>query len=411
MPGRNSKYHKWRLRIASVFSYSARSVTPLVYNSLLSLLVIRFASFSVWGEFVSILIVFNLGAQLISWGSKQFLMREFALEPSSIPSLWFDNLKARVPLLALTVLIYLCTTFPGGIKGLLIIWQCIAFLNRSYEPLIIHYARIKFFLFLELGLSFCARAAGFLFHASITVPFLLGMCIFMELGRLAAGAVVFAPSLPSRYTLKIPVHGLGASGMFFLLGIIGMLQSRLDLYFVASLLSKEELAVYHVLINFILLIQAGTGFIIQPFLKEWYRMSRRRIALFSRRFALYGMLAAGPMVVLMTLVMKELYKISVDGRTVMLSCLYVLPIFYYTTRIYLLYKLKKEWLIAMAGITVLLLNIPVNYFLVRQYHIHGALLAGISGEVLTLLFFSIYEIRAGFIIPAKAAVSQAMPNQ
>jgi O-antigen/teichoic acid export membrane protein len=351
----------------------------------------------VWGEFVKYLLVFNLGAQLIGWGSKQYLIREFAADSSNAGSCWFTNLKARFPLLVFFIIPVLLLNIEPGIKTALILWQLAAFFSRSFEPLIIYFKKIKFFLALELTLSLLFLALIFINRQKIDALFLLNVFVIIEILRMIASGIYFKSSLQFKFTFSIEVKALSAGSIFFILGTLGMLQSRLDLYFAALLLSKNEIAVYQVLINFILLAQAATGFIIQPFLKEIYRMNQRTLTRFSNKFTLYGILFTIPMMAVINFVLSKFYKIELSREMFILSYFYIIPIFYYTIRVYLLYKIKKESLILFAGITVLVLSVPVNYYLITMFRINGALTAGVIGEMLSLLFYFMIEKKIGLV--------------
>lgn len=391
------KYIKWKKRLSLVLINSGRNIVPLVLNSLISFLVIKFSSFSVWGELVSYLIIFNLGAQFIIWGNKQYLLREFSLDNSKLAENWFENLKARLPLLLIVVLIILLLQIPSDIKFLLIFWQLIIFFNRSFEVLILYFKKMKFFLLLEIMLSLISISIIILSNKSITVQLLLFVFVIIELIRLIVFSIYFRKKLQFHFSISIDLKILLAGFIFFLLGTIGMLQSRLDLYFVALLLHNNELAVYQILINYILLIQAATGFIIQPYLKEIYRMNRRTLAKFSFRFTLFGFIISIPITFALALVLKRIYGINISWQMALLSFLYIIPIFYYTIRVYILYKIKKESLILFAGISVLIVSIPLNYFLISIYKINGALISGVMGELLSLLFYYFFEKRVGLI--------------
>jgi len=214
--------------------------------------------------------------------------------------------------------------------------------------------------------------------------------------------IFFRNILKFNFTASIKFKMLSAGLIFFLLGTIGMLQSRLDLYFVALLLHKNELAVYQILINYILLIQAATGFIIQPYLKEIYRMNHRTLSKFSFRFTLFGSIIVIPITFALELVLEKIYGIKISRQIVILSYLYIVPIFYYTIRVYILYKIKKESLILITGISVLIISIPLNYFMIFTYKINGALIAGVIGELLSLSFYYFFEKRVGLINRSKS---------
>ena len=304
-------------------------------------------------------------------------MREFSLDNSNVAIIWFENLKARLPLLLIIILIILILQISSEIKLLLILWQLIIFINRSFEVLILFFKKMKFFLLVEIMLSFVSISLIIISNKNLTVQLLLSVFATIELIRLTVCYIYFRNILHFNFSASINLKLLSAGFIFFLLSTIGMLQSRLDLYFVALFLTKKELAVNQSLINYIILIQAATGFIIQPYLKEIYRMNRWTLAKFSFRFTLFGFIISIPITYVLTLVLEKIYGINIIWHIALLSFFYIIPIFYYTIRIYILYKIKKEFLILLAGISVLVLSTPVNYLLIPLYKINGALIAGV----------------------------------
>ena len=400
------KYIKWKKRLSLVLINSGRNVVPLALNSIISLLVIKYSSFSVWGELVSYLIIFNLCAQFITWGSKQYLLREFSLNNSRVAENWFENLKARLPLLLIVILIILLLQLSTDIKILLVFWQLIIFFNRSFEVMILYFKKMKFFLLVEIMLSLVSIFIIIVFNKSITVQLILFVFVVIELIRSIVFGIYFGKILSFKFSLSLDLKILSAGFIFFILGAIGMLQSRLDLYFVALLLSKNELAIYQILINYILLIQSATGFIIQPYLKEIYRMNNQSLAKFSYRFTLFGFIISIPTIFALALVLEEIYGINISWQMTLLSFLYIVPIFYYTIRVYILYKVKKESLILFTGISVLIISVPLNYFLISIYKINGALIAGVIGELLSLSFYYFFEKRIGLISSTKSISNQ-----
>ena len=385
---------------------SARNIVPLLINSITSVLVIKFTSFSVWGVIVSYLIISNLAAQLAAWGSKQQLIREFSLEPSKIGVLWNANLQSRFPLLLLVSIIILLLNFPGEIRGLLVLLQFLLFFSRSYEVMIVYLKKMGFFLICETILAILFVGAILLKHQSLSASLILFLFICTEFFRLAVAAIYFRKSVHFYFPIRLDYKILRDGLIFYCLGTLGMLQTRLDLYFVAILLTKDELAVYQVLLNFIILTQAATGYIIQPFLKEIYRMNRNLLSRFSQKFTLYGLIIAIPATLSIGLIMEKIYGISISTTVLVLSFCYIVPIFYYTIRVYILLKIKKEALVLFTGISVLILSLPLNYYLISIFRFTGALSAGVAGEFLSLLFYYYFERRVGLAGGSKKLISQ-----
>ena len=101
-----------RRTLTVVRSAMSNLILP-IGNLVLSFLVTKFASVQLWGEFIEVLIIAQLGAHVVSWGNKEYLLREFSLRPAQISKIWQTSLISRGVLLAGFVALWLvCWGFP-----------------------------------------------------------------------------------------------------------------------------------------------------------------------------------------------------------------------------------------------------------------------------------------------------------
>src|SRR5690242_878226 len=98
---RSSKIRKRALIVAA---NSANSLLLPLLSPLFSLLVIRLASVSLWGDFVKVLIVAQLAAHVAGWGNKDYLLREFSRGPARVAAAWQSSLFTRLGVFVLAAL-------------------------------------------------------------------------------------------------------------------------------------------------------------------------------------------------------------------------------------------------------------------------------------------------------------------
>jgi O-antigen/teichoic acid export membrane protein len=169
---------------------------------------------------------------------------------------------------------------------------------------------------------------------------------------------------------------------FIVMGFIGVLNSSVDKIFVYVYLSPAEKSFYQVYMNFLLLVSAMPGWILFPFLKNYFRggnalRSRIRKTLLLLAFVLIPA-ALGVIYFFMT----RLYHFEVSARMLGFAAIYLVPSFISAP---LLYRLLAEGryygltAIAAAGILV---TSTLCYLLVPLYGLTGAVCGGIAGQVL-----------------------------
>ena len=61
---------------------------------------------SEWGQVVTTMILVQLAAHITQWGSKDHLLRQFAISPGSVPDMWRGSMITRaIPWLICTLIL------------------------------------------------------------------------------------------------------------------------------------------------------------------------------------------------------------------------------------------------------------------------------------------------------------------
>jgi O-antigen/teichoic acid export membrane protein len=189
------------------------------------------------------------------------------------------------------------------------------------------------------------------------------------------------------FDFSILIHALP----FFLLGLSGMLQSKMDLYSVAYFLSDKEVGSYQVIINLFIYIQTFSYVILIPFVKNVYRLPLEKVRKISKMLFIIGIVITVPASVLIYLILTILYKINISIFFLIWGVLFALPIFYYLPKIYTLFKNEFQNKVVLINIYGLISNLLLNIILILNFGMIGAIAASATAQIIMLFCYILYE--------------------
>lgn len=387
----NILQRKFRKRFGLILANSANTLFAPIFNLAISLLVIRLGSAALWGEFVSVLIVINLANHVMFWGNKDYVLREISRAPGSLVKIWQSNLLTRLLLFGVFVVALFLLPLPFQRKVLLFLWGFGALLYQSFDALVIY--RRKFLTAFVLETVLAMLLAGFLFleRRSLNIDILIagfGVAMFFKaLGML----IYFRNDAFAGFVGKFERTYFQRALPFFLLGLSGMLQSRTDLYCVAYFLADSEVARYQVLINWLIYVQVIASLILQPFLKNIYRLPFAAVKKIAGKLLLAGMLIVAAALPAIYFMLRALYHFEITIPLLLWGGVFVLPIFYYLPTIYVLYKQARQRIVLHINIFGILANLILNLILINPFGITGALVAGALAQVSMLIAYLRFE--------------------
>ena len=384
----NSKIFK-RLKIIFLSGVSNLSIS--LSNLLISYLVIFITSPEFWGSFVYVIITFDIAFNVISWGNRPYLIREYSLYPKDISKRWQDSFLYRTILLLIFIVIILLLGYSPQITSSLIIWEIARFIYQSLDAMIQYYRDFPCSIFIE-----------FTILARIIIPVLM-LIVDLYLSKvhiiyiISVGCKVINDLLYYRKTIlkkfkidfniKNIVDYYGTSFPFLLLTFSGMLQTRMDLYIVAVFLSKAEVGKYQVLVGFLIFSQYIGSLFLSPFARNIFRLSRKALNKLEKIYISTGVLTTLILTALIYLILQYLYKLEFTALTFILSYFYILPSYFYALRNYQLGKVNKQKTAAIYAFSGSFVNLIFSFALVPVLNIDGALLSGVIAKIfLTLIY-------------------------
>jgi O-antigen/teichoic acid export membrane protein len=363
-----------RAYAVAVLGHAGTTVLAQLAGAVIALLVVRLASPVLWGEFVAVLIFVHLGAHVAGWGNKEFLVRAFSRAPGGTAAVWQTSLATRLVLFALMALPW-SLLFPTGLRWLALGWMLAATCQQAFDAAVVHRRRFLLVFLLEAAGAAMLIAVVMSAGSGLTVTRLVVSFLVVQAGKAIVLATAFRRLLLPAWLGRVDPRHLVAASPFFLLGVSGLLQSRVDLYVVDRILSSHDVGMYLVLANALLLLQSGANFLLVPVLQDVYTLSwqyQRRIA---RRLLLAGLALVPPGLVAIHWALTRLYLFEVSWQVVAVGALVVLPVYAHLPLVYRLYRTNREHVVLRVSVAGIAINLALSIVLVPRLGILGALVA------------------------------------
>lgn len=378
---------KGQRRLGTVVKNSFNSLLLPVFNVVVSFLVIRRASVELWGAFVNVMIVVQLAAHVVNWGNKEYLLRAFSQAPAGISRAWQTSLWTRLAVLAVLVVVVWFWGLPPGRTLLIIGWGLGQVLVQSYDVLVLY--RRDFLFAAAVELARLAVMAGVIWQQGplATVDTLIALFCGTYLAQAAALMWRFRRQTFTGALGRVDVRYFRLAFPFFLLGLSGMLQSRIDLYAVNFYLLPAQVGQYQVFINLMIYAQSVSAFVLLPFVKSLYRLQTRTILKIAVRLAGLGVLLLGPFLLLAHLALVYLYEFRLPPAMLAAGGLFILPIFAYLPAIYALYKDNRQTAVIGVNAVGILVNFGLNLLLLPRLGMTGAVIGSAAAQWLMLLAY------------------------
>jgi O-antigen/teichoic acid export membrane protein len=381
---------KWQKRAWAITTSALNNLLLPLLGPVVSLLVIRLASAQVWGEFVGVLLVVSLGAHVVGWGNKEYLLREFSRQPARMAEAWQSGLWTRGLLalaLSLGLMVWAGWTPRAGWLGL---WALALWLEQSYDVLVTYHRAFGFALLVDAGGLALTALSVFFARRALTADGLI--TLYAGVASLQALAFVFrfrahVRPAPAMSFPAFRFSFLRAALPFFLLGLSGLLQSRADLYVVNALLPRTDVARYQVFVNFLLYLQAIANVVLLPFVKSLYRLGPDSLPKLSLRLSLFGLAILAPGLFALYVLLSTYYRFHFSLATWVAGGLLVFPIYVYLPRLYALYKANRPARVLLFNLLGGGISLLLSLWLVPGLGLTGAVLAAAAAQWFALLAY------------------------
>ncbi|MBX2873078.1 MAG: hypothetical protein KTR30_13280 [Saprospiraceae bacterium] len=370
-----------QLIIGSLFAQFAVPVS----NIAVSILVIRWFSAGLWGEYVEHLLVVGLALTVVHWGSKDYLSKRFSKAPKSIAvDLQRSILGKAMLLLGVTILFWLIP-LPGLEKDLILIWiwaraawQFFESLN-NYRRLFMRIAAVE--VLLVLGVI-----SG-LFQFDLQLRFLLSLFVGVDLIKFVLYSLFNRAYLWPWQNLKDWPSFYRDSFPFFLLTLSSLAASRADVYLLSLWEEAQALAQYQIITNFIQYAHLLATAIMLPFLKNLFRLQFDSIQQLERQFIGLGMILGGFLTAGIYFITTFLYQFEMSYTVITLIYLNIVVFYFYFLRIPAGFSFNKMWSVIFVMSLMGGINLILGILIIPTLGMIGGLLSSLSAGILGLLGF------------------------
>lgn len=368
-------------RIFSVITHSAKQLTAQVLGLLLSVFVIHYYSQELWGGFVANLLYVSVTLLVLRWGSKDYLLREFAKTPARISQLFYTAFSTRLVLLLLS----LCLTFllfPSSQSRYLAVWIVAGYIAQSLEVFWIYHRDFLLAIGLEI-LSFLWLLMVLDYAGQLTTQILLEWYTWYQAFRAVLYVGLYRTILKQPHFI-IDWPFFAATSSFFLLSLSGFLQSRADFVVIALYEKPEQVGVYQVLNTYFILIHALGYFILLPFLKNIYRLQLATVDKIQRQLVWMAPFIVIACLAGLYLLLRLAYHITLDWWFYVIGFFITFPPYLYAVKILRLYRDNRQHLVFWVGLRAIAISSGLAFVLLRLgFGLKGALLASAVSQIYT----------------------------
>ena len=411
-PSFSARLRPWIGKGRLVVLHSFHSLIAPLLAAAISAWVVRTHSPSLWGAFVDVLLVVQLGAHVLSFGNKELLLRAFALGATqdkpdgAIPQIFQGALATRAALLLGPVAALVGAwgwwrDWPLSWLLLALAWLPAQLLAQSHDVVILYTRRFAAGVAIEITATIATLGSVILMGADLTIPLLLGAFVSVAWGKalLLSFGMARSTALPSPGNWRSWVGLVRPSWLkvalpFFVMGLTGMLQSRVDLYVITAVRPPHDVGQYQVLINLLIYLQAVANLVVLPFVQELYRLPIAAVRRAARGLAFGGLVFTAPATVLLWLALRWIWHIELSRPLIWVAASYIFVVWLFLPDVYTLYKLGRERTVVWMSAVSAALNLGLNLWLVPRYGLLGALATSAAVQWLGAVVYRVLVRRA-----------------
>jgi O-antigen/teichoic acid export membrane protein len=381
-----------RQRIARFAWNASRYALGPLGGLLVPWLVIQRSDVHLWGQVVTPMIIVQFSVHLLAWGNRDFLLRGFGKPGANVEELWRTNYLTRAPFVALLLVPLLLMPHGTSLRAWILLWGSSLFISNSVEALIIQRKRFLGAFFADLS-GLTVQAALILAPATVELSsvcgsFAIGQAVRAVLLVIVSGAdpwVIFTlrgmlVEWGSRFRSQII-----AAIPFFLIGVSGLLGSRMDLYMVNLLAGREQAGMYQVVSGLFLQYQVLPGLIVMPIARELYRLDRSSMWRASGRLARLGGILIIPFMLIAWSLFSLVFHFELSWTIYLAGALATFPSYGYVPLINLLFKHHQERTVMWASFLAAGVMVLLTIALVPRLGVSGGLFAAAAGQWSILL--------------------------
>lgn len=375
MTDRNKIWH----RFTTISLYGMSQLMMLASVLLISFVVVRWHSTELWGHYAELLIWSNVILMVLGFGSHDYLLRRFSDAPSKIYQVWTSNFITRGLLLIPALTLVLLLPFFREVIWGMALWVVLYFVNSSFRVLILFHRNFTFNILVEAIYNVVVIGLLFWFLESLDLrTLILAIVIGQGVKTLLFSGFYLGKfkNIKWQYDFK----GLSASVPFFIPMAVGTLRMKMDAYYGTWFFDAHDLSKYQVFLSFLMLAQMAGPFVLNPYLKNFYRSGEVLVGKLHKTFFSLGWLLALAMTGVMYVALTFIYEFDFTWEQYALGFAFMVPLMVHTTLVNEYYKKYLQKKIALFSSVLVVLQVVLGYYLIQSFEIDGALLLKVLGQ-------------------------------
>lgn len=374
-------------KLTNISINTFRGLATPVFNFLTIIIGIQQFGKDNWGTLIHIAVWVSLLVFILNWGNKDYLVRKYSQNPAELNHSFFSNFFSRSLLLPLALVFLFFFPTPIALTAVLLVFLTHSYI--SFESLIVYHQKFGAQLVAEI-IGFCIVLGGIYYSETFTLLLFLQLyCLSFLIKIIYLFIALKMWTASKKFTISFAQFT--GSLPFFLLGLSGMIYSKIDLYIVNSTLPSDKISDYQLITAAFLMLQSLSSFIITPVNKQFYRSQNQTI---EKLKILFRKIAV-PLVLLgcigIWVILEKWVQLGLDFKIYTIGFFICLPSFYYIVPILNLYKKQLEKKVLIANLTVAVLNAIVTLALLPILGIFGALISVCLSQWTYLFIILKYE--------------------
>lgn len=383
-------------RLKTISLYSISQLLSFLSVFLFSVFIIKFHSTKLWGEYAELLIWTNFFLLFLGFGSNDYLLKQFSKSPSSIFKDWTINIKSRSAFLILTAIIIYFLPIFLTVKLLIFSLIAIQFFTQSFKILILYHRHFKFSILVDIIYNIALISLLLYFKSNLNIRNLILIVILIQSLKFLFYFSYYYKSIISLFFKNnINFNHLKYAIPFFIPAVIGTISVKIDAYYGTYFFDKITLSKYQILLNFLLLAQMTSAFILNPFLKNIYRLKDNTTYFLQRKFFIFGWLFSILLILFTYVTITYIYNLEFTLLQYGFAYLFTVPLFLHLLLINEFYKKGKQKEVVIIAILIVIFQLFTGYFSIKKWDLDAALILKTTSQwiVVLLLWIRLNRIK------------------
>jgi len=377
-------------RLFIVASHSVSQFLPSASNLITSAIVIRLLVPEWWGQITVLQLYMYLATQFCAWGNKDYLMKRFSEDPSSVPSLWMESISSRFFLLILAIAGAFFVTHDQTSFYYLSIWLIFRFFNQAFEAPVLFSRKFAVMIISEIIGIFFTATGLLLFRSQASIADVLLIITIGYASKTIFQIIYFRSYFNLSFSFLPNIKKLKLLLPFMMLGFAGVMQQKSDMICVVWFCNKLEVAQYQVFSSFLIFIQTIPGLIAGPYIKNLYRISPSSYPKIQFQFSVIGVMISIVLSTITFFAITMVYHFELPISMYFCGFLYGLFTYFYMLQIYLLFKDQKQNQVMWISICSIIFNFILCFIFIPIWGIQGAVVANVLSQLVLFVGYKYY---------------------